>query len=104
MRLLLLVAVAVFALAVAPFGTGAPPGTVEAFGFGSVVDTFRITFTPAGTNVLIAASTEWDYVAAPPGALDGRSGASIDGNPQLRNRGSSRGWRGNVLGTHRPCL
>jgi hypothetical protein len=80
MRFLLLIAVAVFALAVAPFGSSAPPGTVEAFGFGSVVETFRTTFTPAGTNVLkFTASTEWEYVGAPRGALDGRSGASIAG-------------------------
>lgn len=83
MRLLLLVAVAVFALAVAPFGTSAPPGTVEAFGSGSPVDTSHITFTPTGTNVLkFTAWTVWELLGvstAPFGALDGDSNASYVG-------------------------
>jgi hypothetical protein len=80
-RLVLLLVVATFALAIAPFGAGAPPRTVEAFGSASVVETFRITFTPAGTNVLkFTASTEWEYVGAPPGALsDGLSSSSLVG-------------------------
>jgi len=83
MRLLLLVAVTVSALAVAPLGTSAPPGTVEAFGSGTPVDRFHLTFTPAGPNVLkFTGGTVWELLGvstAPFGALDGDSSASIAG-------------------------
>jgi hypothetical protein len=80
MRLLLLVAVTVSALAVAPLGTSAPPGTIEAFGSGTPVVSFNTTFTPTGTNMLkFTGSTVWELLGAPFGALDGDSAASIAG-------------------------
>lgn len=79
-RLVLLLVVATFALAIAPFGASAPPGTVEAFGSGGLGDTFHITFSPAGVNVLkFTVTNNWEYVGAPAGALDGVSTASLVG-------------------------